>query len=528
MAFTRNFKKTVLILLFISTTIVIAAGIIFFRNNPYLTPQYLQTYFSYFRYRLEFAASSGQGALAAVFFSNRNQTYVNNGEAKAVPVLLYHGVVPKEDGTNISAEKFKEQMFALKKAGYETVSLADLYAFLKGEKKLPDKSFVLTFDDGRKDSYYPVDPILRALDYRAVIFVVASFSITDKSSYYLTKEEVKQMINSGRWEIGSHGNNSHELYPVDADGKSGQFFANRLWLARERRLETPEEFETRIKNDLSESKKELASTFGIEINEFALPFGNLDLNSENFPESSKKVTAAIKENYRLAFVQFNTDLRFEQNTPAQSLKPADNFLVKRIEPHFDWDGKKLLDKLNRGSPKQLPFEDDFFSDQGWYFTWGEANQQNGIMELKPAPRDTGSAAILDGTEVWQNYTFKASVDNFLGSNIYLWARYRNDDNYVACNFGRDRTHIDQRIAGETRVIRGELLGVPVPSKNFEIAIEANGRDIKCLLNGTVMVESFFLNPELFSGGIGIKAWDALPEKSYVKIKSVGVKEIPKS
>jgi peptidoglycan/xylan/chitin deacetylase (PgdA/CDA1 family) len=42
---------------------------------------------------------------------------------------------------------------------------------MKGEKILPKKSFLLTFDDGRKDSFYPVDPVLKKLNYNAVILI---------------------------------------------------------------------------------------------------------------------------------------------------------------------------------------------------------------------------------------------------------------------------------------------------------------------------------------------------------------------
>ena len=67
---------------------------------------------------------------------------------------------------------------------------------MKGEKNLPEKSFLLTFDDGRKDSYYPVDPILKALDYRAIMFVISGRSLGDEkevSPFYLSSSELKRM-----------------------------------------------------------------------------------------------------------------------------------------------------------------------------------------------------------------------------------------------------------------------------------------------------------------------------------------------
>ena len=132
-------------------------------------------------------------------------------------------------------------MFALKKAGWQTINMEDFYAFMQGEKQVPDKSFLLTFDDGRKDSYYPVDPILDALDYNAVMFVITKFSLEEKGgNYYLSDKELKRMYLSGRWEIQSHGKDDHDFYKINANGNEGHFLSNKLWLDNENRLETEE------------------------------------------------------------------------------------------------------------------------------------------------------------------------------------------------------------------------------------------------------------------------------------------------
>ena len=77
---------------------------------------------------------------------------VSEGNARSIPVLLYHGIIigdsnstiKSPDGINIPLNEFEEQMFALKKAGYQTVSMEDFQAFMRGEKQLPEKSFLLT------------------------------------------------------------------------------------------------------------------------------------------------------------------------------------------------------------------------------------------------------------------------------------------------------------------------------------------------------------------------------------------------
>jgi peptidoglycan/xylan/chitin deacetylase (PgdA/CDA1 family) len=122
---------------------------------------------------------------------------------------------------------------SLKAAGYQTVTLDAFARFIHGDQALPDKSFLLTFDDGHKDSYYPVDPLLKAFDYQAVMFVITKHALGEgsrQSSYYLSERELKQMLKTGRWDIQLHGKDDHDFYAIDAMGARGHFLSNRLYL----------------------------------------------------------------------------------------------------------------------------------------------------------------------------------------------------------------------------------------------------------------------------------------------------------
>ena len=117
------------------------------------------------------------------------------GDANSIPVLLYHGLGKVPNEKEISLANFKDQMFALKAAGYNTITLEEFKKFMEEGEGVPDKSFLLTFDDGIKSSYYLSDPILRALDYNAVMFIITKYSLEGGSSYYLSLEEVEKMLN---------------------------------------------------------------------------------------------------------------------------------------------------------------------------------------------------------------------------------------------------------------------------------------------------------------------------------------------
>jgi len=116
--------------------------------------------------------------------------------AQSVPIILYHGI----NDDDVSEARFDEQMAALNKAGYTTVTEKDVSNFLDGKAGLPGKPILITFDDGRDDSFYHADPILKKYGFNAVMFVIAKHSTKPRVNYYMNKSEIRHMLDTGRWE----------------------------------------------------------------------------------------------------------------------------------------------------------------------------------------------------------------------------------------------------------------------------------------------------------------------------------------
>lgn len=91
--------------------------------------------------------------------------------AQAVPVLMYHHVSPSPGLVTMTPENFRAQMRWLAGRGYTTIGCDDLARFLAGEP-LPDKSVLLTFDDGYLDNYVHAHPVLAEFGLRAALFII--------------------------------------------------------------------------------------------------------------------------------------------------------------------------------------------------------------------------------------------------------------------------------------------------------------------------------------------------------------------
>lgn len=447
---------------------------------------------------------------------------VETSRALSVPVLLYHGVVEKPDGENVTLDQFRQEVFTLKEAGYQTVSLRDFYEFVQGKKELPDKSFLLTFDDGRKDSYYPVDPILKALDFKAVMFVITKYSLGDiEHNYYLSKTELQKMTDSGRWEIQAHAKEGHDYtYKVDQDGTQGHYYSNKLWLDDQNRVETNEEYIERINADVLAAKEDIESNLGVEVISFAYPFGDYGQSSINFPESESIVHNVVTSLYPISFYQVWAGQTFSLNYPEN--RPS---LIKRIEVKPNWKPEELLKVLDIVKDKTLPHEDNFKDYTGWVKTWGKISLADNSIILSSQPSTTGGSAFLEGSYLWRNYTFKSNVKLSNGQTFSLLARYKDDKNYASCVFSPEFIRVEQMLAGERKTVYEELSDLGLIKEGVDVGIEVNGSSLTCLVDGTPLLSVSNLNNIPEHGGIGFQTWDPQTDNSEIVIKVVNVEEI---
>lgn len=91
-----------------------------------------------------------------------------------LPILMYHHVSPFPGLVTVSPETFRAQIAALASAGWKTIGTAELEAFYRGAP-LPDKSVLITFDDGYLDNLVYAHPVLAEFGMKAVIFLVTSW-----------------------------------------------------------------------------------------------------------------------------------------------------------------------------------------------------------------------------------------------------------------------------------------------------------------------------------------------------------------
>ena len=128
---------------------------------------------------------------------------------RPVPVLMYHHINRhKGDMVTITPEVFEGQMEYLHNAGYRTLKIGELIAYINGGLTLTRKSVVVTFDDGWLDNYMYAFPTLKKYKINATVFLItnrvknASLQNSEIQTLYSkltmpTHEESKLLIEKG-------------------------------------------------------------------------------------------------------------------------------------------------------------------------------------------------------------------------------------------------------------------------------------------------------------------------------------------
>lgn len=122
-------------------------------------------------------------------------------------ILCYHSVSDLEAGmiypvSNVQTREFHCQMEYLHKNRYHSPSFEVLERYLKGEGDLPEKSIIVSFDDGFKNICDNAIPILSAYGFCAIVFISTDY-IDDREKFEFVDWEVWGKMNGNSNSVDS-------------------------------------------------------------------------------------------------------------------------------------------------------------------------------------------------------------------------------------------------------------------------------------------------------------------------------------
>ena len=211
----------------------------------------------------------------------------------SVMVLCYHRFEEKpKDGMAITPAAFEVQMQALRDHGFTVIPMQDFLAWRRAEKPIPEKSCLITIDDGYRSGYEVAWPILKKFGYPFTMFVYTAFvrggPLSGGGS--LSWAELAEMRDAGV-DI-----QSHTVHHQNLKTKKGKFqnqFAS---------------YEDWLRSEIADSKHQLEQRLGISVKALAYPYGN---------HNEQIRAVALQSGYEAAFTVYGHRLNY--HSPADQL-----------------------------------------------------------------------------------------------------------------------------------------------------------------------------------------------------------------
>lgn len=200
--------------------------------------------------------------LAAVCFACAfflSSAFANVSTNVSVPVLCYHRFGPTvADSMTVTTTVFESHLKYLRDNGYTVIPMQTLVDYELGKAPPPpEKSVVITIDDGHRTVYEEVLPLIKQYRVPVTLFIYPSAISNSHAPYAMKWEQLHELVDTGFFTIQSHT------------------YWHPNFKTEKKRL-SPAEYEKFVSMQLQKSKAALEKRFGTQVNVLAWPFGIYD------------------------------------------------------------------------------------------------------------------------------------------------------------------------------------------------------------------------------------------------------------
>lgn len=305
---------------------------------------------------------------------------------------------------------------------------------------VPRNAILVTFDHGRRTSYFGTKSHLRRAGWRGVMFLWTK-PIEDRDHASLLWPYVRSMVRARSWEIGAQSHYGFTPVLANAAGRKGNFMTTPAWLPDLQRFETPDEFSNRIRADHEKNRGLIERRGGTRPRAYAYPYGDFGQFQARGAFMRQVNLAHVSEFYDLAFVSGNLPVNTRYSDPRR---------LNRLRVRPEWSGADLLAYLEKAWPRGTPDIDGKAEDlaSAWIVDWGQMNMEMGRMSLQSMEGTTGAKMWLAGSDLARDFYARVEFRLFRGQmGLYLRAS-PDEETYVYLGIdARGEAWLRERHAG---------------------------------------------------------------------------------
>ena len=142
---------------------------------------------------------------------NKASPLINRVVNSWASILMYHSIGYNDVFFTVRPEEFQWQMNYLKENKFNIVWVDEIVKYLKDDIDIPQRTVMLTFDDGYQDFYNNAFPVLNYLRFKSTVFLPTGYvgkEMTNSSKTslpLLNWEQIREVHKNGLVKFGPHG-----------------------------------------------------------------------------------------------------------------------------------------------------------------------------------------------------------------------------------------------------------------------------------------------------------------------------------
>lgn len=307
------------------------------------------------------------------------------GGYQLIPVLSYHNfsVGRSHNKLTISAKSFRRQLNYLRDNNYHVITIDQLNEFIS-LGQVPEKSVLITIDDGWLSSYTVAYPILKEFGFNATLFIPSQY-IESGGDKAINWDQIKEMVSDKTIEIQCHGKAHRNLSMRGRSESFSQYFQA-------------------VEQDISTSKQTIYDKLGKQVTALAYPFGKTNpIIVEMLKKQGYKTAFTVKRKsnpfYREPFLLSRSMIygTTKLSKFAKNLKYFETYLINHSEPI---DTMASLANLSLVNPEEYENRKEWRTAQ---MAW-KLRRDKLLFERK-------ELALIEPTASRQLRTLKKGIEN---------------------------------------------------------------------------------------------------------------------
>jgi len=350
-----------------------------------------------------------------VFFAPHYQSYSqsttditadeSNLNTPAFIAISYFGVekFESDSATLISQERLDEHLAALALNGYVTISQQDILNYYAYSGSMPEKALFLLFEDGRRDTAVFAQSLLEKYNYLATANTYAD-KFEEKDGKFLSAKDLKTMLRSTFWELGTNGYRLSYINVFDRYGNyyghlnSNEFISINQYLKRDYnhylmdflrdedrvREESVDEMKQRIQTDYELMQENYIDNIGYLPQLYTLMHSNTGAFG----------TDPLVSNENRTYITSMFSMNFNREGSCMNSLASSVYDLTRMQPQAYWYPNHLLMRIQDDVDEDMIFVlGDEEEAANWTIDQGAAEFRDNVIALTSESNSYGRIAL---------------------------------------------------------------------------------------------------------------------------------------